>query len=262
VLVESSHLEPIDPQAVAAALDADPLIDAVAVIHHETTTGLLNPVQQIAAEAQKRGILVLVDAISSMGAEELQLAGAGIDFVACTSNKCLHGLPGCAFVLVSPRGQQRILEVPPRSLYFDLANYLKAQAKRTVPFTPAIPALYALDAALDELFDEGLARRQAYYRARMSYLDEQFSRLGLEPKVAPAHRSGSVRTLPLPAGLDYDTLHDAVKREGYVIYAGLGSAAQTSFRVCALGALKIEALEGFIAALERAMSSRVPTAAV
>jgi 2-aminoethylphosphonate-pyruvate transaminase len=255
VVVSASDLEPIDPAVVAAALDGDPAIDAVAVIHHETTTGLLNPVQEIAAEAARRGVLVVSDAISSLGAEELDLAGTGIDFVASTSNKCLHGLPGCAFVLVSPRGQERIEQVPPRSLYFDLPNYLKAQAKRTVPFTPAIPALYGLDAALDELLDEGVDYRRSYYQARMNYLDGAFAEMGLEPRVAALHRSRSVRSLPLPAGIGYDAMHDEVKEEGYVIYGGLGEAAKTSFRVCALGALKIEALEGFIDVLERVISS-------
>jgi 2-aminoethylphosphonate-pyruvate transaminase len=258
VLVDASTLEPIDPAAVAAALEADPLVDAVAVIHHETTTGLLNPVHEIAAVARHREAVTLVDAISSLGAEDLHLDGTGIDFVASTSNKCLHGLPGVAFVLVSPRGQQRIAEVPARSLYFDLANYLKAQAGRTVLFTPAIPAIYGLDAALDELLDEGLEHRKAYYRARMTYLDREFARLGLEPRVSAPLRCGSVRSLPLPPGVEYDALHDAVKQEGYIIYAGLGDAARTSFRVCALGALKIEALEGFIAALERALSRQAP----
>lgn len=259
VSVRASDLEPIDPRMVAAALDADPLIDAVAVIHHETTTGLVNPVHEIAAEAHARGVLTLVDAISSFGAEELRLDGTGIDFVASTSNKCLHGLPGAAFVLVSPRGQERINAVPPRSLYFDLPGYLKAQAKRTVPFTPAIPAIYGLDAALDELLDEGLEHRQAYYQERMAYLDREFARLGLEPRVPSGWRSRCVRSLPLPAGIRYDALHDAVKDDGYVIYGGLGDAALTSFRVCALGALKVEALEGFIVSLERAIA-RQPVA--
>jgi len=255
-LVSSADLTPIDPQAVAAALDADPLIDAVAVIHHETTTGLLNPVQEIAAVAKERDVLVLVDAISSFGAEDLTIPGSGIDFVASTSNKCLHGLPGAAFILVSPRGQQRIAEVPPRSLYFDLSGYLKAQANRTVPFTPAIPAMYGLDAALDELEDEGLAHRQAYYQARMDYLDREFSRLGLEPRVAVGHRSRSVRSLPLPPGVQYADLHDRCKKAGYIIYGGLGEAAKTSFRVCALGALTIEALEGFISTLTGIVSKQ------
>jgi 2-aminoethylphosphonate-pyruvate transaminase len=199
-------------------------------------------------------VLTLVDAISSFGAEELRLNDTGIDFVASTSNKCLHGLPGAAFILVSPRGQQRINQVPPRSLYFDLSSYLKAQDKRTVPFTPAIPAIYGLDAALDELLDEGLRQRQAYYQARMDFLDREFARLGLEPRVRRGYRSRSVRSLPLPAGITYDQLHDAVRRDGYVIYGGLGEAAKSSFRVCALGALKIDALAGFIASLERVIN--------
>jgi len=256
VVVAASDLEPIDPRRVAEALDADDTIDAVAVIHHETTTGLINPVQEIAAAAQRHGVRTLVDAISSFGAEDLHIPGSGIDFLACTSNKCLHGLPGAAFLLVSPLGQERINAVPPRSLYFDLGAYLRAQAKRTVPYTPSIPAIYGLEAALDELLDEGLATRQAYYKARMEYLDGEFSRLGLEPRVAHEHRSRSVRSLPLPPGITYDTLHDAAKREGYVIYGGLGEAAKTSFRICALGALKIEALQGLVALLERTLAAR------
>jgi 2-aminoethylphosphonate-pyruvate transaminase len=252
VTVEASDLDPIDPMRVAAALDADSEIDAVSVIHHETTTGLLNPVQEIAAVARAHGVPVQVDAISSLGAEELDLGDSGIDFVASTSNKCLHGLPGAAFILVSPRGQERIAQVPPRSLYFDLGNYLKAQAKRTVPFTPSIPALYGLDAALDELHDEGLGSRKALYQARADYLDTAFARLGFEPRVAAPHRSRSVRSLPLPPGIDYDSLHDRLKDEGYIIYAGLGDAAKTTFRVCALGALTVAALEGFVAAFARA----------
>lgn len=258
VVVSAPDLEPIDPTAVAAMLDADPAIDAVAVVHHETTTGLLNPVHEIAALTAERDMLLLCDAISSLGAEELDLAAGGIDIVASTSNKCLHGLPGCAFLLVSPRGQRRIEEVPPRSLYFDLAAYLRAQSKRTVPFTPAIPALYGLDAALDELFDEGVAERKAVYRTRMAYLDDALAALGLEARVAPAHRSRSVRSLPLPPGMDYATLHDRMKDAGYVIYAGLGDAAATTFRVCALGALSVETLEGFVETLQFVLAEHAP----
>ena len=250
VAVNASHTEPIDPAEVARALEANPGVDAVAVVHHETTTGLLNPVQEIAAVADSHGVLLLTDAISSFGAEQLDLDGRGIDVVAGTSNKCLHGLPGVAFLLVSPRAQARADQAPARSLYFDIPSYLRAQDRRTVPFTPAIPAIYALDAALDELFDEGLEPRREHYRARMAYLDREFERLGFTPVVAAEHRSASVRSLPLPSGVRYEDLHDALKARGYVIYAGLGEAAATSFRVCALGNLEIGALQGFIGSLE------------
>jgi 2-aminoethylphosphonate-pyruvate transaminase len=253
VSIRAPQTQPIDPGAVAAALDADAAIDTVAVVHHETTTGLLNPVHEIAAVAHARGVRVIVDAISSLGAEELSLADSGIDMVACTSNKCLHGLPGASFVLLSPEGAARAAEAPRRSLYLDVAGYLEAQRKNTVPFTPAVPAIYGLEAALDELLDEGVPHRQGSYRARVSFLDEAFARLGLEPLVPTEHRSSSVRSLRLPAGVSYENLHDAVKRDGYVIYAGLGEAARTTFRVCTLGALEIDVLAGFIASLEGAL---------
>jgi 2-aminoethylphosphonate-pyruvate transaminase len=254
VAVRASQTEPIDPAAVADALAADPTIDAVAVVHHETTTGLLNPVREIAAAAGARNVRVIVDAISSLGAEELELADSGIDMVACTSNKCLHGLPGSAFVLLSPAGAVRVAEAPLRSLYLDIAGYLEAQRKDSVPFTPAVPAVYGLEAALDELIDEGLDHRKAAYKARVAILDAAFERLGLEQTVAAENRSSSVRSLRLPPGVTYQGLHDAVKRDGYVIYAGLGEAAKTTFRICTLGAIEPVVLVDFVESLERALA--------
>ena len=251
--IRASQTEPIDPVVVASALDADPDIDAVAVVHHETTTGLLNPVHEMAELAAARNVRVVVDAISSLGAEELCLAGSGIDMVACTSNKCLHGLPGTAFVLLSPAGAERAAESPRRSLYLDIAGYLEAQEKSSVPFTPAVPAVYGLEAALDELLDEGLEYRRAAYRARVAFLDHALGRLGLEPAVAAESRSSSVRNFRLPAGVDYRNLHDALKRDGYIIYAGLGDTAKTTFRICTLGALELEVLADFVESLERAL---------
>ncbi|HEX7491183.1 MAG TPA: aminotransferase class V-fold PLP-dependent enzyme [Candidatus Limnocylindrales bacterium] len=251
--VHAAQTQPIDPSVVASALDADPDIDAVAIVHHETTTGLLNPVHKIAAIAADRGVRVIVDAISSLGAEELR-PGTEMDMIACTSNKCLHGLPGTSFVLLSPAGAARVAESPRRSLYLDIAGYLAAQKKDSVPFTPAIPAVYGLEAALDELLDQGLTHRQAAYRARVGLLDEAFARMGLTPSVDAQNRSSSVRSLPLPTGVAYEDLHDALKRDGYVIYAGLGDAAKTTFRVCTLGAMELEVLSGFVESLERALA--------
>jgi 2-aminoethylphosphonate-pyruvate transaminase len=198
-------------------------------------------------------VRVIVDAISSLGAERLDLARSGIDMVACTSNKCLHGLPGTSFVLLSPAGAARAADAPRRSLYLDITAYLEAQEKSSVPFTPAVPAVYGLEAALDELLDEGVEHRQASYRARVEFLDEAFERLGIEPTVAAANRSSSVRSLRLPRGVSYDNLHDALKRDGYVIYAGLGDSARTTFRVCTLGALELEVLADFVDSLDRAL---------
>jgi 2-aminoethylphosphonate-pyruvate transaminase len=256
VVSERAWTEPADPEEVAMLLAGDPGLDALLVVHHETTTGLLNPVAEIAAAAGEEGVRVLVDGISSFGAEELELDGSGIDFLTCTSNKCLQGLPGAAFVLVSPAGLARIAEVPPTSVYLDLAGYLRGVESASVPFTPAIPALASLDAALDEVLALGPDEHRRRYAARAAALDDVLGALGLEPIVAEGHRSRTVRSIPLPPGVDYAPLHDELKGHGYVIYAGQGPLAKEIFRVCCMGVLEPDVLQAFGGRLREAIDSQ------
>ena len=116
IVSERGWTEPADPDEIAALLASEADVDAVAVVHHETTTGLLNPVAAIAETARGFDARVVVDGVSSFGVEELELEGSGVDFLACSSNKCLQGLPGAAFLLVSPAGLERLVEVPPTSV--------------------------------------------------------------------------------------------------------------------------------------------------
>jgi 2-aminoethylphosphonate-pyruvate transaminase len=252
IAVDAPWTEPIDPAAVAAELRAD--VDAVAIVHHETTTGLLNPLAEVAAVTRAAGVRLMVDAVSSFGAEPIELATSGIDFLTCSSNKCLHGLPGLAFVLASPDGIARAEESAPASLYADLRTYLDAERRGSPPFTPPVPAVLALDAALDELIARGLDAHQAAYRARAAVLDDGLERLGLEGLVAPAYRSSSIRSVYLPEGVSYPRLHDLLKAKGFVIYAGQGVLAPTVFRVSCMGALDTEVLEVFVGLLEQALA--------
>jgi 2-aminoethylphosphonate-pyruvate transaminase len=250
--VEASWTEPVDVDAVRAALASEPDIDAVAVVHHETTTGMLNPLAAIASAAAAAGARTLVDAISSFGVEEIELEG--IDFLTCSSNKCLHGLPGAAFVLVSPAGSRRARSVEPTSVALDLCTYLDSESTASPPFTPAIPALRSLDVALDRALAEGVEGRRARYAARCALLDEAFARLGLEQIIEPAARSHSIRSLRLPAGLSFAALHDRLRSEGFVVYAGQRRLASEIFRVACMGEVELEELERFVAALETALA--------
>jgi 2-aminoethylphosphonate-pyruvate transaminase len=245
VVSRRAWTEPADPEEIELLLASEHELDAVAVVHHETTTGLLNPVAAIAETARDFDVRVVVDGVSSFGVEELELEGSGVDFLACSSNKCLQGLPGAAFVFVSPAGLERLADVPPTSVYLDLGAYLQGEESASVPFTPAVPALAALGAALDELFVLGPAEHRRRYAQRAATLDAVLAGLGLEPIVAAEHRSRTVRSVPLPAGVDFTPLHDELKRHGYVIYAGQGPLAQEIFRVCCMGTLEPEVLEAF-----------------
>ncbi|MCS0469019.1 aminotransferase class V-fold PLP-dependent enzyme, partial [Burkholderia mallei] len=152
-----------DLARVAEKLDADRAITHVAVIHHETTTGRLNDLDALAAVCRARGVRMLVDGVSSFGAEAVDFAGGDIDALAATANKCLHGVPGAAFVIVRRRA---LASAASRTYYLDLGRLAKLQDARNTPFTPSVHAYYALVEALRE-FDEagGWRARHARYAA-------------------------------------------------------------------------------------------------
>lgn len=249
---------PVGARAVAAALARHPDVDAVACVHHETTTGLINPIEEIGRVVAQTPAVFVVDAISGTGIEDQDLALAGADMVCGTSNKGLHGQPGISFVLCSPEGVERLHEVPARSLYLNAATHLSGQRRGEVPFTPAIQICYALDEALREYMGAGgFAARTELYRRRAALVRAGFVRLGLDILVAPEWRSNSVTMLRLPPGVGYDRLHDELKLRGYVMYAGQGHLSSNFFRICTMGEISWHRLE----LLEHALGWAIEAAA-
>lgn len=245
---------PVDPAQVRAALQAHPDIDAVACVHHETTTGLINPVAQIGQVVADSGALFVVDAISSLGGEDQDLADIHADILCGSSNKGLHGQPGLAFLLCSDAAVTRLHQAPVRSLYLNAATYLTTQQRGEVPFTPAVQACYALDEASEEYFEQGgHAARSALYRQRAATVRAGFERLGLRILVAPEHRGNCVTMLHLPDTVTYQRLHDELKARGYVMYAGQGNLADRFFRICTLGEIPAKRIDELEHALGQAL---------
>jgi len=246
---------------LAALLAARDDIDALAVVHHETTTGLLNPVAQIGRLARAAGVPLILDAISSMGCDSLDVRDIGADITIGTANKGFHGLPGVSFCYFSPRARARVAEVPPRSLYLSLGTYLASEERGDVPFTPAVQVCYALDEALDELAERGgVAARVADYAARAAIVRAGIAALGLTPFLPPdGTRSNALTAIRLPRGLAYRELHDRLKEQGYIIYAGQGGLSDEMFRVATMGELSHATLRDFLDALSHAIG-RAPAA--
>jgi 2-aminoethylphosphonate-pyruvate transaminase len=241
---------PLD-QLQALLADRDD-IDALAAVHHETTTGLLNPVAEMGAIARDTGVSFILDAISSMACDPLDIEQVQADFVCGTANKGFHGLPGISFVYVSPHGRERAAQVPARSLYLSISSYLTQQERGDVPFTPAVQICYALDEALDEMAERGgAAARVEEYAGRASLVRGGLDRLGLQLLLPPeAPRANAVTAVRLPAGLSYATLHDGLKEQGYIIYAGQGKLSAEIFRIATMGELSPQILQAFLTALE------------
>jgi 2-aminoethylphosphonate-pyruvate transaminase len=244
--VTAGWTEPADPADVAAELGRHPDVDVVCCVQHETTTGLLNPVAAIGAAVAGSDACYLVDAISALGAEQPAAADIGADALCGTANKALHGQPGVSFVLLSEAARRRVGETPPRGLYLAIGTYLEQQRRGTVPFTPSIPACYALHEALAEFTEEGgFPARSGTYARRAGVLRDGLAALGLRPLVAPAHRASSVTAFPLPPGIGYPDLHDEVKARGFVLYGAQGPLSGSVFRVAVMGALPDGAVAEF-----------------
>jgi len=247
LVVESPWTSPPDLDAVDRAL-REPGVEAVAVVHHETTTGLRNPVPDVARLARARGKLVLVDSVSGLAGDPLDVNDC--DLVVGTGGKCIQAFPGLGFVLVRASVMEALARHPRRSLYLSLPVHHEAQERRTVPFTPAVQLAYALDEALAELLDEGVAARIARYASAAALLRDGFTRLGLGFILPPELRSNSITSVAMPPRRTYQDLHDGLRARGFVVYEGQGRLARNIFRVANMGHLVRADFERFLVALE------------
>ena len=244
---------PVAARDVEGALRAHPEVSHVAVVHHETTTGLLNPVADVARATARAGRRLIVDAMSSLFGEPLDVAADGIDFVTASANKCLQGLPGVSFVLGRRTALDALRGQAARSVYLDLHGHYASQEVDNTPFTPAVQVLHAMREALAELAREGVAARIRRYAENARVLREGMSALGFEILVPEGARSNILTTFRLLPGLAYDPLHDALKRRGYIIYAGQGDLRTYAFRVSNMGTLTPRDMEGVVAAFGDAL---------
>jgi 2-aminoethylphosphonate-pyruvate transaminase len=227
-----------DFAAIGAKLASPPAgatFTHVAIVHHETTTGRLNDLRRLASVCREHGAGMLVDAVSSFGAEEIDFNDGALCAVAATANKCLHGVPGAAFVIVRREDLSRTAS---RTFYLDLARLARLQDERNTPFTPAVHAYYALVEALREYEEHGgRGARYRHYAALAEQVRSGLAALGIEGAIPVAESSVVLRAYRLPSRVAYPRLHDALKADGFVIYAGQGDLSKSLFRISTMGNL-------------------------
>lgn len=240
-----------DPERLRLALRQHPEVQAVAMVHHETTTGLINPVKEIADVVDSQNRVFILDAVSALAGEALDIAGPHIYMVAGTSGKCIQGFPGLGFVLIRKGFLERMRSYPRRSIYLSLTQYVDNQGAGTTPFTPAVQVYYAFDEALNELMEEGVAKRIQRYKKIATLIRDRMAKLGVKPVLTPDKQSNTITAYHLPEGITYQSLHDKLKEQGYVIYAGQGQFESQIFRVANMGVLTEPQIVGFLDAFER-----------
>ena len=248
---------PADPEALDRALQADGDISHVAVVHCETTSGILNPIEAVAEVTARHGRSLLIDAMSAFGALPLNINELRADAVVASSNKCLEGSPGMGFCIARKDAIEATQGNAP-SLCLDLHDQWVAMEKNGQwRFTPPTHCILALDQALAEFEAEGgVAGRGARYRENCRILVEGMRALGFQTLLPDALQAPIIVTFHVPGdpNFDFKTFYDSLRVQGYVIYPGKLTVAE-SFRIGCIGRLGPAQMRGALAAVAQALAS-------
>ncbi|MDE0738673.1 MAG: 2-aminoethylphosphonate--pyruvate transaminase [Planctomycetota bacterium] len=240
-----------DPDAVARRLDADGSITTVAIVHCETTTGIINPVEETGALVRERGKTYIVDAMSSFGAVALDLEKARVDFLVSSANKCIEGVPGFSFAICRGEALARC-EGQARSLSLDLfAQWKGLESNGQFRFTPPTHTILAFEKALEELAEEGgVAGRAARYSGNYDTLVAGMSALGFK-EYLPREDQGYIITsfrYPTHPAFDFTEFYTRLSEKSLVIYPGKVSDADC-FRIGNIGRIEQDDVKNLLTAI-------------
>ncbi len=243
-----------DPQQVREALTRQPA-DIVCVVHAETSTGVRNPVEAIAAAAHERAALVIVDAVTSLGGHPLEMAKWGIDACYSCTQKCIGAPSGLSPVAFAPSALQR--RVPCRSFYFDLTLLEEYWRNRKYHHTISASLVYALHEALAAIEEEGLEARWQRHQRHHQVLAHALDAMGLGLLPPEGERLWTLNAVKVPVAVDEARVRrDLLARFNMEIGAGLGPLAGKIWRVGLMGASSTpQAILYFLGALEAALAA-------
>jgi 2-aminoethylphosphonate-pyruvate transaminase len=241
----------VSARDIERALASDPSITHVALVHCETSAGILNPLDEIAQVVARAGVGLIVDAMSSFGALEIDARRTPFDAVVAASGKCLEGPPGMGFVIVRRQVLERC-EGNCHSLSMDLYDQWVYMQKTTQwRFTPPTHVVAAFDSAISQYLEEGgLGARGARYAHNCRTLIDGMARLGLKSFLPPAIQAPIIVTFYAPdvPRYDFKSFYNAVKAQGYILYPGKLTAVET-FRVGCIGQLGPHGMAGAVDAI-------------
>ena len=243
--------QPITPQIVAEALKRKEY-DLITLVHNETSTGVQNPIQEIAALVRRASpnTLISVDAVSSLGGIKIEMDAWGLDMVLASSQKCLALPPGLALAAVSDRALARARKVPERGWYFDLVRMETHLNKDSTPATPAISLIFALDMQLDRIINEGLEKRFSRHSAMAGLVQDWVLANGFEIFAQEGYRSQTVTTVSNTLNLDIAELNNFLMSKGMQIADGYGKLRGSTFRIAHMGETQIEDINNLLAAMD------------
>ena len=237
VLVSLGETELVTGEVARKALEANPGVTHLSMVHSETTTGLLNPIEEVAEVIRGRGITFIVDAMSSFAGVPIDIKGLGIDFLVSSANKCIQGVPGFGFIIakkdkmLATKGNARSLSL---DIYAQWETMEKGHGKWR--FTSPTHVVRAFYQAMQELKEEGgiEARHRRYVENHRTLVDGMRA-LGFQTLLSDDKQGCIITSFLYPsADFDFADFYNKLKGKGFVIYPGKISDADT-FRIGNIG---------------------------
>ena len=254
--LQSSVYEQPDLSAVEQALKDNPDVAVVYCCHHETGTGVLNPIREIGALAHQYGAIFITDTTSTLGMIPLDVVEDNVDFCMASAQKGLMAMSGLSFII----GREDIIKAskhyPTRSYYCNLyLQYEYFEKTGEMHFTPPVQTIYATIQALKEYFAEGEAAKFARHRRVFEAIHQGLDALGFQTAIDRRIESGLVVSVKYPddPNWSFEQIHDYCYERGFTIYPGKISTTNT-FRLCALGAIDVKDIEDFFVVLKEALN--------
>ena len=256
IVQDSGELSPPDLNLLAKTLASDPLITHVAVVHCETTTGMLNPIEEIGEIVKGAGKTYIVDAMSSFGGIPIDMADIGADFLISSANKCIQGVPGFGFI-VARTAAIEACDGQARSLSLDLFDQWNTMEENQGKwrFTSPTHTVRAFKQALIELESEGgIEARNQRYLKNHRILVEGMSRAGFKCLLTERDQSPIITAFHSPVHQDYEFVrfYNELKRRGFVIYPGKVTD-QDTFRIGNIGDITPEDMDRLVEAVADSM---------
>lgn len=249
-LVEVEWGKAILPEMVHEALRGQSY-DAVAVVHNESSTGVLNPVAAIAAVVNEfDDTLMLVDTVSGFAGAEIRVDAWGLDMVLTSTQKALALPPGMAFGAVSDRALARAEKVPNRGYYFDLLTLEKSALKNNTPSTPAISLMYAADKQLEAIMEEGMENRWLRHTAMKERVSGWALEHGFELYAQEGYRSPTLTAISNTREIDVPAMRAFMLERGFAMDGGYGPLKGKTFRIPHMGDMTQGVLSEVLALLD------------
>ncbi|MCS7117152.1 MAG: alanine--glyoxylate aminotransferase family protein [Nitrososphaerota archaeon] len=250
--------KPITPDLLDEKLSSCPDVEAVTITHNETSTGLLNPLPELAEVVKKHGKLLFVDAVSSMGGVDIKVDKWGIDVCFGSSQKCFGLPPGLAIGSVSEEALKKSERIKDKGWYFDFKLFEKYQKEQfSTPMTPAIPQILALRKILEMIEENGGKQKQfELYLERSRRIREGVMKLGFTLFPEKGYESPTVTCVNATGNLNGSEIYERMRKKGFELARGYGAIRDVTFRIGNMGYITFEDIDLMLKALEEVVAGK------